>query len=127
MDIKEIKGWSQRVSRGGLKFDLLGEHFAIQGDTAAEGHGSKMGTPRALLLRPSSYGGEDFSEALVQKIQERIIGRDDVQAGTIFRAVRTKLENLYDACVVAARGANLNSGNVPYIFSDGSVQGRRCE
>ena len=35
MDIKEIKEWSERVSRNGLEFDLLGEHFAIQGDAAA--------------------------------------------------------------------------------------------
>ena len=65
---------------------MLGQHFAVQGDTAAEGHSRKMGATRAFFFGPLTYGREDSGKALIEEIQEGVVGANNLQAGTIFLA-----------------------------------------
>jgi hypothetical protein len=45
---------------------LLGEHFAVQGDPAAEGHGRKMSASRTFFFGPGAHGRADFGETLFE-------------------------------------------------------------
>jgi len=74
-----------KVSRYGLKFDLLREHFAIQGDTATEGDGRKMGAPCAFSP-PKRVQWKIFAKP-GREIEKRVVGPDNLKR-KIFRAIR---------------------------------------
>jgi len=67
---QELKHGAKELAGYGLKFDLLREHFAIQGDTATEGDGRKMGAPCAFLFRPSAYSWKDFGKAWSRRLRK---------------------------------------------------------
>src|ERR1700739_930714 len=82
-----------------------------------------MGATRALLFGPGSQAGNNPGKALIEEIQKREVGADDLQAGTIFGAIRAQLEDLHDAGIIAAGGPDPNSRNVAHVFGNRLMQG----
>ena len=113
-----------KSKQGRLEFDLLGQHFTVQGNATAEGYSRKMGATCAFFLGPLAHWGEDFGKAPIEEIQEGVVGADNLQAGTLFRAVWAEMKDLHDTGIVPADGAILYSGNVAHVFGDRRVQGR---
>ena len=99
-------------NRPSLGLQLLGEHITAEGDTAFESHGGEISTLAALRLRPSAQRRNDPGDGGACKAQEVEIGSNGLNSATIFRTVRTKLQELNNPRKILSRGRAANSGNV---------------